>query len=114
MATMNYWGALALLPCYHPLWAMEIVSSLSIARGANLLSLTFHSSELHPGATPHLPTEAHVHKLISKVHAYIRYLKERYDIVCLPMSELHAVLGANAPQIFANEGEDFSIPACEA
>ena len=96
-ATMHYWGALALLPCYHPLWAMEAISALYIRRGGRLLSLTWHSSELHPGATPHLPTEEAVQKLLTKIQRYISFLQRNYDVVSLPMHEVRATLGDHAP-----------------
>lgn len=59
-AGLKKWGALALLPVYHPLWAMCAVTKLFAARGGQVLSLTWHSSEMMPGGTPHLPDAAAV------------------------------------------------------
>ena len=104
-STTNYWGALALLPAYHPLIAMQAVTRLYIARGGSLLSLTWHSSEMQAGATPHLPTERHVTKLLAKVEAYVCWLKRSFDVQCLPMNELRNTLGRSAPRLTAEVGD---------
>ncbi|MBQ7457461.1 MAG: glycosyl transferase family 1 [Desulfovibrio sp.] len=104
-STTNYWGALALLPAYHPLWAMELVTKLYLARGGKLLSLTWHSSEIHPGGAPHIPDQAHADKLLHKVTSYISWLKQHYDICCLPMAELRQRLKAQSPTLVAETGD---------
>ncbi|MCR4667398.1 MAG: glycosyl transferase family 1 [Desulfovibrio sp.] len=102
-ATTNYWGALALLPVYHPLLAMQLVTMLYIARGGRVLSLTWHSSEMHPGATPHLPTKEHVDRLMKKIAAFLDWLMAHYDVKSLSMNELRNTLGAEAPVLSTRE-----------
>lgn len=104
-STTNYWGALALLPVYHPLWAMQAITAYYLACGGQVLSLTWHSSEMQPGATPHLPTESHVHKLLAKLTAYLVWLFRHYDVHSLTMNELRNTLGPSAKVLTASEGD---------
>jgi len=96
-AGFQKWGALALLPVYHPLWAMKRVTSLYVARGGRTLSLTWHSSEMMPGCTPHLPDAAAVDRLLHKIAAWLDWLRARFSIRCLTMNELRGELGPTAP-----------------
>ena len=73
-ASVQKWGALALLPVYHPLWAMKAVTRRHLARGGRVLSLTWHSSEMMPGATPHLADMPAVERFLGKLHGYLRWL----------------------------------------
>ena len=93
------WGALALLPVYHPLWAMRAVTSLYAARGGRVLSLTWHSSEMMPGGAPHMPDAAAVQKLMDKIIAWIAWLRGRYAVHCVTMDELRQELGPTAPTL---------------
>ena len=104
-STTNYWGALALLPVYHPLWAMKAITRYYLASGGNVLSLTWHSSEMQEGATPHLPTEAHVRTFLKKITVYMRWLMRHYEVHCLTMSELRNSLGHCARSLTATQGD---------
>lgn len=109
-ANIHCWGALALLPAYHPLAAMKAVTRIFAARGGMLLSLTWHSSEMAPGATPHLPDGKAVRKLLDKVTAYVDWLGRRFDIRCLPMNELRNALGGSAPILTCEAGDWTTAP----
>jgi hypothetical protein len=65
---------LALLPVYHPLWVMKAVTRRCLAQGSRVLSLTWHSSEMMPGATPHLPDAPAVERFLGKIRKYLRWL----------------------------------------
>ena len=91
------WGALALLPVYHPLWAMKAITSLYIQRGGSLLSLTWHSSEMMPGGAPHIPDGAAVQALLGKIAAYVEWLERRWSIRHCTMGELREAMGQDAP-----------------
>ena len=95
-ARMNYWGALALLPVYQPLAMLKLITWLYIKRGGRLLSLTWHSSEMQPGATPHLATPSLVAKFLERLQAYFTWLFKNYHVVSLPMGQLADHLGASA------------------
>ncbi|MBO4369558.1 MAG: glycosyl transferase family 1 [Desulfovibrio sp.] len=107
-STTNYWGALALLPVYHPLWAMQLITQLYISRGGNLVSLTWHSSEMQASATPHLPTQAHIEALLLKVQRYVSWLMQHYDVNALPLHEIRNALGPQAPIMQSHEDWAYS------
>lgn len=109
-AGFSHWGALALLPVYHPLWLMRLVTSLYVSRGGRLLSLTWHSSELQPGATPHLPDAAAVDRLLRNISAWLEWLRATYDVRCGTMDELRRELGPGAPVAGPGIG-DWTAPA---
>ena len=96
-ASLKTWGALALLPVYHPLWAMCAITKLYAARGGRVLSLTWHSSEMMPGCTPHLPDAAAVKKFTDKVGNWLNWLHRHYSVRSLTMDELRRQLGPTAP-----------------
>ena len=73
-ASVQKWGALALLPVYHPLWMMQAVTKRHLAQGGRVLSLTWHSSEMMPGATPHVPDALAVERFLAKIRSYLRWL----------------------------------------
>ncbi|MDR0466198.1 MAG: glycosyl transferase family 1 [Deltaproteobacteria bacterium] len=73
-ASMRHWGVLALLPVEHPLWVMQFFTKQHLAEGGRVLSLTWHSSEMAPGAAPHMPDEAAVVRFIKKIRLYLRWL----------------------------------------
>ena len=73
-ASVRKWGALALLPVYHPLWMMKAVTKRHLAQGGRVLSLTWHSSEMMPGATPHLPDAPAVERFLEKMRSYLGWL----------------------------------------
>jgi len=75
-ASVQKWGALALLPVYHPLWVMKAVTKRHLAQGGRVLSLTWHSSEMMPGATPHLPDAPAVERFLGKIRNYLRWLTD--------------------------------------
>lgn len=93
------WGALALLPVYHPLWLMKLASRMHIARGGRALSLTWHSSEMMPGGAPHIPTEGHAQKLLAKIGQWLDWLKRNYEVECVSMSEMRGKLASSAPVV---------------
>lgn len=104
-ASLQKWGALALLPVYHPLWAMKAVTELALARGSNVLSLTWHSSELMAGGNPRLSTDNDVRQLVRKVGKYVEWLCQRYETEFVTLSELDARLRAHVPVVEATSGD---------
>ncbi len=104
-ASLQKWGALALLPVYHPLWAMKAITALSIARGNNVLSLTWHSSELMAGANPALPEDKDINALLNKVQAYLAWLQQRYTIDFVTLGELEHRLRDTVPAAGTAQGD---------
>ena len=90
---LRHWGVLALLPVYHPLWAMQAITRLYVRRGGKALSLTWHSSEMQPGATPHLPDEDAVKRLLDKIIAYVDWLSAHWEIRHMTMTDMRETVG---------------------
>ena len=87
-ASVRKWGALALLPTYHPLWAMQAVTKRHLAQGGRVLSLTWHSSEMMPGATPHVPDVSAVERFLEKIRGYLRWLTAWTSVQGRTLNEL--------------------------
>ena len=111
-STTNYWGALALLPAYHPLWLMQTITSLYLLRGGRTLSLTWHSSEMCPGGAPHIKNERQVAALLRKVTAFIDWLSKKYALRCVTMNELRNIVGPTAKRRTAQSG-DWTVDATQ-
>ena len=56
-----------------------------------------HSSELHPGATPHFKTEAAVTRLTDKIRAFLTWLLKTGPVEGVTLSQL---LSAKTPATF--------------
>ena len=112
-ASLSHWGALVLLPIQHPLQLMQLTTLLHAARGGQVLSLTWHSSELFPGGAPHMPDEAAVERFLAKVCTWLDWLEARFDLCFLTLAELHkaAEAGEFVPASPAATGGDWTMPA---
>ncbi len=62
-------------PAWYTLPAMKLGVRLHLARGGEVIHLFLHSSELQPGACPHLPDDASVERLVARIHAFILWLR---------------------------------------
>lgn len=96
-ATLKTWGVLALLPVYHPLWAMKAITRLYIARGGRTLSLTWHSSEMMPGGAPHIPNQQSVDTLLAKIRSWLRWLTRNWTVEGLTLEGLRHAVPAAVP-----------------
>lgn len=85
---LRKWGALALLPIEHPLWLMKLTTLLHVARGGKTLSLTWHSSEMMPGGSPHLADENAVNRFLAKVLAWLSWLEDTFTMEYLTISQM--------------------------
>lgn len=108
-ASLQHWGALALLPVYHPLWVMKAVTSLALSRGADVLSLTWHSSEMMPGGNPRLPSAEAVDSFLAKCRAYLVWLMDAYDVTFTTMDGLRRIKEGSCPVLNAG-GCDWTCP----
>lgn len=110
-AGLHQWGALALLPVYHPLWAMKVVTALSVARGNPALSLTWHSSELMPGGNPRMPDPRDIDAFLGKILAWLDWLEENYEVQYVTLGELAARMKDTAPRVTSETGDWAPFPA---
>lgn len=74
-------------PVWYPLPSMKLGVRLHLQRGGTLIHLFLHSSELCPGACPHLPDEAAVSRLMKRLRVFLVWLKSHVS----PLGSLHGV-----------------------
>lgn len=96
-ASLRHWGALALLPVNHPLWLMKLVTKLHARRSGQVISLAWHSSEMMPGGSPHLRTEASVSRFLAKMETYLEWLNANFAIEAFTMEGLRKRLAPSSP-----------------
>ncbi len=114
-ASIQKWGALMVLPVYHPLWFMRFATQRHLSRGGKVLSLTWHSSEMLPGGAPHMPDEAAVSSLLRKMCAYVDWLESFCYVRPVTMDTLRQTLGATAPlQILPDTEGDWTTGVNDA
>lgn len=105
LSSLQHWGVLALLPVYHPLWAMQAITSLVVARGSDVISLTWHSSEMMPGGNPHMPDERSIDAFLRKCGAYLAWLKKNFEVTFVTMDELRRERAAHCQAMIAGDGD---------
>jgi hypothetical protein len=81
-------AAAGIQPLWHPLPVMRLAALLHVRRGGGTLVMFFHSSELLPGGTPHLASEAKVRRLLGKIRAFLTWLTRRYQVAGITLSAL--------------------------
>lgn len=89
----HFFGALSANPFWHGPKAMRACARLHAARGGNVLSLFWHSSELMPGASPHVPDEKAAARKISAIYDFCRWLDENFILEPLTLKQLHERAG---------------------
>ncbi len=67
-------------PVWYPLPSMKLGTRLHLLRGGRVVHLFLHSSELQPGAAPHLPDEAAVERLVARIRAFMLWLREHAQV----------------------------------
>lgn len=78
-------AAAGTIPVWYPLPSMQLGARLHLARGGRVIHLFIHSSELMPGASPHVPDEAAVARVERRIRTFIHWLQER----AMPLGGLH-------------------------
>lgn len=84
----HFWGALSANPVWHSQQIMRMATRLHVWRGGKVLSLFWHSSEMLPGASPHVPDEAAATALYRKIYAFLRWLRTNFDARGLTAAQL--------------------------
>jgi hypothetical protein len=72
--------AAGIQPALFPLGWMRLAVHLHQCRGGRVLPLFFHSSELMPGGTPHIPTEKALQRLLAKLRSFFAWLTTCYSV----------------------------------
>ncbi len=78
-------AAAGTIPVWYPLPSMKLGARLHLARGGRVIHLFIHSSELMPGASPHVPDEAAVAHVERRIRSFILWLRNHAK----PLGGLH-------------------------
>ncbi len=97
LAGVQTWGALAVLPVYHHPLVMQLFGLHNIFWGGDTLVLAWHSSEMMPGATPHVKDAAAVAALMRRVHGFIDWLEAHWEVRGCTLDQLRRETAAQAP-----------------
>jgi len=89
----RYLGAAGLQPAWFPLASMQLAARLHRRRGGQVLTMSFHSSELKPGATRLFPTEEAVGRLVEKIRTFFTWLVATGPVEGATLSDLWKVYG---------------------
>ena len=88
LASFRFYGAAGIQPVWFPLPSMCLATRLHRRRGGRVLNMFLHSSELHPGATPHYQTEAAVRRLTEKIRTFLNWLVKTGPVEGVTMSQV--------------------------
>jgi hypothetical protein len=88
LRTFPHWGFLPLKPVWHGLAYLQAATRLLVLQGGRVLSLTWHSSEMMAGCTPHLPTQSHVDRLLRRIRLFLEWLAATFPVQGLTLEDL--------------------------
>jgi hypothetical protein len=88
LASFRRYGAAGTQPVWFPLPSMRLATRLHRRRGGRVVNMFFHSSELHPGATPQYPDEAAVRRLTEKIRRFLQWLVNTGPVEGVTMSQI--------------------------
>lgn len=78
--SFHFWGALSANPFWHGPRVMRWAVRLHQARGGRVLSLFWHSSEMLPGGSPHMPDEQAARAFRERMFAFFRWLRDSFTV----------------------------------
>lgn len=84
----HFFGALSANPFWHSAKIMRMATALHVKRGGNVLNIFWHSSELFPGASPHVPNQSAADLAFEKIFSFCQWLKNKYEIQGITISQL--------------------------
>jgi hypothetical protein len=89
-AFAKYLGALPVQPMWRALPALKAAVLLHARRGGRVLTLSFHSSELLPGAHPRHRTPRDVDRFRDRLDRFFAWLRRERRVESLTLSEIGA------------------------
>lgn len=87
----HFFGALSANPFWHGQAAMRLATRLHVRRGGKVLSLFWHSSEMLPGGSPHVPDEAAARAALTKIFRFCRWLRATFAVEGVTLTGLRAL-----------------------
>lgn len=86
--SFHFFGALSANPLWHSAIVMRQAVARHVARGGKVLNLFLHSSELMPGASPHVPNPEAARDIVNKLLSFCAHLKDNYPCAGITMNQL--------------------------
>ena len=99
----HFFGALSANPFWHGARAMRLATRLHVRRGGKVLGLFWHSSEMLPGGSPHVPDEAAARAALDKIFRFCRWLRDTFSLEGVTLTRLRDL----APELHFPRREDF-------
>lgn len=87
----HYFGALSANPLWHGAAVMRLAAKFHTMRNGQVLNFFWHSSEMLPGGSPHIPDHAAAENLLSKIFSFCSWLKTNFIIEGITASQLPAM-----------------------
>lgn len=84
----HFFGAISANPLWHSAALMRQAVRTHVRRGGKVLNLFLHSSELMPGASPHVPDQRAADGIVEKLSSFCRWLFKNYNCQGITMREL--------------------------
>ena len=93
--TFHYWNAASANPVWHGQGIMRHAVKEHVRRGGKVLTLFWHSSEMMPGGSPHVPDQAAADALLRKTGDFLSWLGSNYNVQGITAAGLLSI----APQL---------------
>jgi hypothetical protein len=95
-AGLSYINTAGAQPVWFPLVYMKQAARLHQRRGGQVVNMFFHSTELMPGATPHLSSQAAVDRLLKRITGFADWLAAVQGLEGAALSDLRITSPPNA------------------
>lgn len=86
--SFHFLAAMSANPLWHSGAIMRQAVRTHVSRGGKVLNLFLHSSELMPGASPHIPNQLAADRIVAKLTSFCHWLFEHYNCKGITMQEL--------------------------
>lgn len=84
----HFFGAASPNPLWHSPAVMRMAAILHTMRHGQILNLFWHSSEMLPGASPHIPNEASANRLLDKIWGFCSWLTRHFDVTPITIGQV--------------------------
>lgn len=84
----HYFGALSANPLWHTDAVMRLATRLHVSRGGQVLNIFWHSSEMLPQGSPHIPDQKAADTLLKRIFSFCTWLRKNYDVMGITASGL--------------------------
>lgn len=106
--SFHFFGALSANPLWHNEKIMCLAVKTHLKRGGRILNLFWHSSEMMPGCSPHVPNQASADRLLQKIFAFCSWLRRDFGAAGITMNQLPTLdCASDFPVIEADAQRDW-------